>query len=86
MKKMKKNKISDFQVIMLQESEVDVQKKYSKISLGIRSADVVGMLKNGISYILLSQADKQASLEVVERLDKLGVKGKLIEAYEISLE
>ncbi|MFN8382606.1 MAG: NAD(P)-dependent oxidoreductase [Anaerolineales bacterium] len=83
---MKKNKISDFQVIMLQESEVDVQKKYSKISLGIRSADVVGMLKNGISYILLSQADKQASLEVVERLDKLGVKSRLIDAYEIPLE
>ncbi|MBE0671537.1 MAG: NAD(P)-dependent oxidoreductase [Anaerolineales bacterium] len=82
---MKKNKIAEFQVIALQESEVDVQKKYAKISLGIRSADVVGILRNGSSYILLSQADKQASLEVVERLEKLGVKGRLIEANEVPM-
>lgn len=83
---MRKNKISDFQLIALQESEADIQKKYPKISIGIRSADVVGMLRNGDSYILLSQADKQASQEVVDRLGKLGVQSKLIEASEVSLE
>ncbi len=83
---MKKNKVSDFQLIALQESEVSVQQKYPKISIGIRSADVVGMLRNGTSYILLSQANKHASEEVVERLEKLGVQCKLIESSEVSLD
>ena len=78
---MRKNKISDFQVIMLQELGNDIQKNYSEISEGIRTVDVVGMLRNGTCYILLSQADKQASLDVLARLEKLGVKGKLI-AYQ----
>jgi UDP-glucose 4-epimerase len=83
---MRKNKISDFQVIMLQELGNDIQKNYSEISEGIRTVDVVGMLRNGTCYILLSQADKQASLDVLARLEKLGVKGKLIESNEIPLE
>jgi nucleoside-diphosphate-sugar epimerase len=83
---MRKNKISDFQVIMLQEFGNNIQKKYRKISEGIRTVDITGMLRNGACYILLSQADTKASLEVLERLDKLGVKGKLIETNEIPLE
>lgn len=83
---MKKNKILSFQVIKLEESESDVRKKYPKISVVIRTADIIGMLRNGTCYILLSQADKQTSLDVVERLEKLGVKGCLVETNEIPLE
>jgi hypothetical protein len=83
---MKKNKILDFQLIKLEQSKNKIQEKYSKISQGIRTADIVGMLRNGTCYILLSQADKQASLDVVERLEKLGIKGKLIESHEIPQE
>jgi nucleoside-diphosphate-sugar epimerase len=83
---MKRNKIAEFQLIMLKESEANIQKKYPKISLGIRSGDVVGMLRNGTSYILLSQADKQASQEVVDRLERLGIIGRLVEASEVPLE
>jgi hypothetical protein len=83
---MKKNKILNFQVIKLEESESDVRKKYPKISVVIRTADIIGMLRNGTCYILLSQGDKQTSLDVVERLEKLGVKGCLVETNEIPLE
>jgi nucleoside-diphosphate-sugar epimerase len=83
---MRKNKISDFQVIMLQELGSNIQKEYLKISEGIRTVDIVGRLRNGTCYILLSQANTQASLDVLARLEKLGVKGKLIEANEIPLE
>ena len=44
---MRKNKISDFQVIMLQESGINIQKNYPKISEGIRTVDIAGMLRNG---------------------------------------
>jgi UDP-glucose 4-epimerase len=83
---MKKNKILNFQVIKLEESESDVRKKYPKISVVIRTADIIGMLRNGTCYILLSQGDKQTSLDVIERLEKLGVKGCLVETNEIPLE
>lgn len=82
---MKKNKVSDFQLIMLEVSESDIRNLYPKISAGIRSADVVGLLRNGACYILLSQSDRQASLDVVGRLGKLGIPGKLIEASEVPI-
>ena len=83
---MRKSKILDFQLIKLEQFENGIQERYSKISQGIRTADIIGMLRNGVCYILLSQADKQTSLDVVGRLEKLGVKGKLIEASEVHLE
>jgi len=83
---MKKNKIYDFQLMRLEQSENDIQEKYLQISEGIRTVDIVGMHRNGTCYILLSQADKQTSLEVVERLEKLDIRGKLIESCEIQLE
>lgn len=82
---MRKNKISDFQIIELQEPQASITKIYPKISAGIRTADVVGLLSNGKCYVLLSQADKGSSLDVIERLNQSGVRANLIEANEVPL-
>lgn len=84
--KLKKNGVSDFQLIKLMGDVNSIQEKYAEISMGIRSVDIVGTLGNGTCCILLSQADTQASLDVLSRLDKMGVKGDLLEVGEIVLE
>lgn len=83
---MKKSKVLDFQLVELEQSKSNVQERYLQIAKGIRAVDIVGMLRSGACYILLSQADIQSSLNVVERLEKLGVKGKLVESHNIPLE
>lgn len=83
---LKKNGVSDFQLIKLMGDIISIQEKYAVISMDIRSVDIVGALGDGTCCILLSQADMQASLDVLSRLDKMGIKGKLIEAGEIVLE
>lgn len=80
---MKDNKVLDYQLVMLEPSENGIQERYSRISQGIRTTDLVGMDRNGSYYILLSQSNKKVSQEVVDRLEKLGIKGKLIESNEI---
>ena len=82
---MKKNKVSDFQLILLENKDIDTAKLYAKISDGIRAADIVGVLRNGACYILLSQSDKQSSLEVLERIQRLGIAGRLIDVDEIQI-
>lgn len=84
--KLKKNGVSDFQLIKLMGDVNSIQEKYAEISMGIRSVDIVGALGDGTCCILLSQADTQASLDVLSRLDKMGVKGDLLEVGEIVLE
>lgn len=83
---MKKNGVSDFQLLRLYEDVAGVQENYAKISMGIRSVDILGVLDGGKCYILLSQADGQASLDVLSRLKKLGIEADIIETQEIVLE
>ena len=83
---LKKNGVSDFQLIKLMGDINSIQEKYAAISTGIRSVDIVGMFGDGTCCILLSQADKQASLDVLTRLNKMGVEGDLVEVGEIVLE
>jgi hypothetical protein len=80
---MKRNKVSDFQLVLLENNGQDIKLVYPKISEGIRTADVVGMLNDGKCYILLSQSDKEDSLEVLERLKRLGVNGRLVDTNEV---
>lgn len=82
---MKKNKISDFQLVRVEILGEDIGAFYQRISEGIRSVDVVGMLWNGDCYILLTQSDRQSSLEVLKRLMGLGIVGYLAEPSEIVL-
>lgn len=82
---MKKNKVSDFQLVLLETNGLDIAKLYAKVSDGIRAADIVGVLRNGNCYILLSQSDKQSSLDVLDRIQHLGITGRLIDADEIQV-
>ena len=79
---MKKNKISDYGLIVVDITENDVQEIYSKISQGIRPADVIGQRNDGNYYILLPQANKLTTNNVIDRLDNLGIKGRLIETNQ----
>lgn len=80
---MKRNKVSDFQLVLLENNGADVISMYPVVSEGIRGADIVGVLRDGNCYILLSQSDSQSSLEVLERIKRLGINGKLIDSNEI---
>ena len=82
-REMKDNKVSDYQLMKLEPTENGIQERYSRLSEGIRTTDIVGMDRNGACYVLLSQSNRQASQEVVDRLEKLGIKGNLIDSNEL---
>ncbi len=83
---MKKNKIADYQMIIVDKVENNTQDIYPKISQGIRSADLIGLWNDGNYYVLLSQANESTSEEVLDRLEKLGVKGRLVEINKLFLD
>jgi len=82
---MKKNRISDFQLVLVESPENNIQDIYPCIAEGIRTVDIIGMRNDGDYYILLSQADKLAAQDVVERLARLGIQSRLVDANQISL-
>jgi UDP-glucose 4-epimerase len=79
---MKKNKIADYQLIMLERSDLNIQQLDSKVNEGIRGEDIVGMQRDGNCYILLSQADKLAADHVIVRFKKLGLKAKFVNGHK----
>lgn len=83
---MKRNKIADCQLILVDRAENHYRDIYSKISKGIRSADLIGLWKDDNYYILLSQANEMTSEEVLTRLLNLGVKGRLMEINKFSID
>ena len=83
---MKKNKITDYQLLKVVKSNQNLQEMYSKISEGIRSADIVGVRNDGNCYILLSQADQSAASYIIGRLKSLGIQSDLINANEFLLD
>jgi nucleoside-diphosphate-sugar epimerase len=82
---MKKNKIADYQLVMLEKNEMDIHQLDSKVNEGIRGADIVGMQRDGSYYILLTQADKLAAKDVIARFEKLGLKGRLVDGHDVLL-
>jgi len=83
---MKRSKVSDFQVILLEEPKENVEAHYHLLSSEIRAVDIVGMLRDGTCYILLSQADRHASSEIVKRLERHGIRSRLIETADLPLD
>ena len=83
---MKKNGVSEYQLIMVEKMAVDFRELYSKMSEGIRAADIVGMQRDGNCCVLLSQADRSAANDVIARFEKLGLKSKLLDSHEILLD
>lgn len=83
---MKKNRISEFQLVQLEGSNHNIQDIYSCMSDGIRTTDIIGMGNDSEYYLILSQADKLASQGAIERLAKLGIQSRLIDASQIQLD
>ena len=80
---MKKNKIADYQLIMLEECPSNIQQLDLKVNQVIRATDIVGMQKDGNCYILLSQADKLAANDVIVRFNKFGLKVKFVDGHKV---
>ena len=80
--KMKKNKVADYQLIMLEECPSNIQQLDVKVNQVIRATDIVGMQKDGNCYILLSQADKLAANDVIVRFNEFGLKVKFVDGYK----
>jgi len=83
---MKRNGVSEYQLIVVEKTTVDFRELYSKMSEGIRAADIVGMQRDGNCCVLLSQADKLAANDVIARFEKLGLKSKLVDSHDLLLE
>ncbi|HLO31123.1 MAG TPA: NAD-dependent epimerase/dehydratase family protein [Anaerolineales bacterium] len=82
---MKKNRISDFQLIVLDNLDHNIQNVYPCISEEIRDDDIIGMGNDGNYYILLSQADKLTAQDVVARLTRIGIQSRLVDANQVLL-
>jgi hypothetical protein len=80
---MRKNRISDFQLVVMENLNGSMQEVYPTFSEGIRNRDVIGMGRDGDYYILLSQADKVAAQDIVERLNKLGIHSRIVDTQQI---
>ncbi len=83
---MKKNKIADYQLVIVDKTENNIREIYPKISEGIRAADLIGLWNDGNYYILLAQANESSSEDVIERLRKLNINGRLVEINKIPLD
>lgn len=83
---MKKNGVSEYQLIVVEKMAIDFRELYSKMSEGIRAADIVGMQRDGNCCVLLSQADRSAANDVIARFEKLGLKSKLVDSHEVLLD
>lgn len=82
---MKKNGVADYQLIMLDKTNLEFQDLYARISEGIRATDLVGLQKDGHCYVLLSQADDMDAISIIGRFEKLGLGSKLVTIDEQQL-
>jgi UDP-glucose 4-epimerase len=80
---MRKNRISDFQLVMMKSPNNSMQDIYPRISEEIRNRDIIGMGTDGDYYILLSQADQLAAQDIAERLTRFGFPSKIIETSQV---
>jgi hypothetical protein len=80
---MKKNRISDFQLVMIISPNRSMEEIYLSIYEEIRNRDVIGMGNDGDYYILLSQADKVAAQDIVERLNKFGFQSRIVDTSQV---
>jgi UDP-glucose 4-epimerase len=83
---MKKNGVAEYQLIMVEKTELDYRELYSKVSEGIRAADMVGLQRDGNCYVLLSQADNAAAADVIARFDRLGLNSTVVDIRELQFE
>ena len=79
---MKESQFADFKLLRVEDSSDSKEQLSNLIDQGIRKTDVMGEGKDGVIYLILSQA-KQGNLELVlKRLETLGVRCTQIEPSE----
>ncbi len=83
---MKKNRVSDFQLVVMQSPDHRFEAIYPCLAEEIRATDVIGACTDGDYYILLAQADKLAAQDVVKRLARHGIQSRLVDANQILLD
>ncbi len=84
-KKMRRNKILDFQIIGIEKGEKSWKVLYEQLSKGIRGDDIVGVLdKNDTQcYVLLANAGIENIDFINNRLHNLGLESEYVEELEI---
>ncbi len=80
---MKRNKISDYQLLKVYIKGKTYQDIYSAISNKIRATDILGAHNDGNCYLLLSQADEGSIGDIIKRLGILEGNIELIESPEL---
>ncbi|MCD6577403.1 MAG: NAD-dependent epimerase/dehydratase family protein [Anaerolineaceae bacterium] len=84
-KKMRRNKILDFQIIRVEKGKRDWNELFEQLSKGIRSDDVAGVLNENDThcYVLLANAGIENIDFIKNRLRNLGLISEYIEELEI---
>jgi len=83
-KKMRRNKVADFQIIRIEKSGKGWKELYEQLSKGIRADDIAGVLdeKDTHCYVLLANAGFENIGFIKERLNNIGLKSEYVEELE----
>jgi UDP-glucose 4-epimerase len=83
-KKMRRNKIADFQIFKIEKGEKSWEELFEHLSKGIRADDIIGVLdeNNTHCYVLLANASIENIGIISERLHNLGLESEYVEELE----
>jgi len=79
-KKMRRNKVADFQIIRIEKGVNGWEELYKQLSKGIRDDDIAGLMEENDSYcyVLLAHAEIKNIGIIKDRLHNLGLKSEHI--------
>lgn len=80
-KKMRRNKIADFQIVKIEKGHRDWIELYEQISKGVRADDITGLMNDNDSfcYVLLANASIENIEFILERLQQLDLSCEFVE-------
>lgn len=83
-RKMRRNKIADFQIVKVEKGHLSWIEFYEQLSKGIRGDDIAGLMNENDTYcfVLLANASFENIEFILERLQKLDLDSKYIEELE----
>jgi len=83
-KKMRRNKIADFQIIRIEKGGKDWKGLYEQMSNGIRNDDIVGLLDENDThcYVLLANAGIENIGIIIDRMHNLDLESEYVEELE----
>ena len=74
---METSQVAEYELVRILTEFDDLAEASAKIEKGIRNTDYIGMLEDGLCYILLSQTDWMNAFNVLSRLHNLGIEGEI---------